>query len=119
MTRDRNIEAIYPLSPMQQGMLFHMLYSWESGSYFRQLSWTLHSTVDVPRMQQVWREIMRRRAILRTGFLWELEGEPLQVVQREVPLPWVEHDWRHLSADRQQEELARLLDQDRAQPFDL
>ncbi|HEY2293234.1 MAG TPA: condensation domain-containing protein, partial [Thermoanaerobaculia bacterium] len=119
MTRDRNIEAIYPLSPMQQGMLFHMLYSWESGVYFRQLSWALHSTVDVPCMQQVWREIMRRHAILRTGFLWELEGEPLQVVQREVPFPWAEHDWRHLSADRQQEELARLLEHDRAQPFDL
>ncbi len=119
MTRDRNLEAIYPLSPMQQGMLFHTLYSWESGVYFRQLSWTLHSAVDVPCMQQVWREVMRRHAILRTGFLWELDNEPLQVVQREVPFPWSEHDWRDLSADRQQEELASLLEHDRAQPFDL
>ena len=37
----RNIEDIYPLSPMQQGMLFHSLYEPQSGVYLEQMVCTL------------------------------------------------------------------------------
>lgn len=31
------VEDLYPLSPMQQGMLFHSLYQQEAGDYINQL----------------------------------------------------------------------------------
>jgi hypothetical protein len=45
----RNIESIYPLSPMQQGMLFHTLYAPESGVYCEQTSCSLNGNLKIGR----------------------------------------------------------------------
>ena len=47
-TNRQNIEDIYPLSPMQQGMLFHSLYAPDSGVYFVQVNCTLTGSLHVP-----------------------------------------------------------------------
>ncbi len=43
----KNIEDIYPLSPMQQGMLFHSLYEAEKAVYFEQSSWKLKGHLNL------------------------------------------------------------------------
>lgn len=51
---NKNIEAAYPLSPMQQGMLFHTIYAPESGMYFEQLSCTFVGNLNVAAFQRAW-----------------------------------------------------------------
>ena len=114
-----NIEAIYPLSPLQQGILFHTLYAPTSGVYFNQLSCILRGDINIPAFKQAWQEIIDRHAILRTAFVWERRNEPLQVVRQRVNLPWEEYDWRGLPSEEQQVRLNTRLEEDRMRGFDL
>ncbi|CAD5274525.1 MULTISPECIES: non-ribosomal peptide synthetase [Halomonadaceae] len=105
---------IYPLSPLQQGMLFHSLYDDQGVAYLNQLQVEI-SHLDVERFRRAWQNVLVRHEILRSGFL-EPAGTPLQWVARTVELPWFEADWREradLSAA-----LEKLADEQRA-PFDL
>ena len=115
----KNIEAAYPLSPMQHGMLFHTIYAPESGMYFEQLSYTLDGSLNVLAFQRAWQQVVDRHPILRTAFVWNNIEQPLQVVGRRVTLPWQQYDWRGLSSLEQQEKLAAFLQGDRAQGFQL
>jgi hypothetical protein len=97
MEHINNIEDIYKLSPMQQGMLFHTLYAPDSEVYREQTSCSLKGNLNVFAFQQAWGQVVQRHPILRTAFYWEELSEPLQVVQRQVELSWEQHDWRGLS----------------------
>ncbi len=114
-----NIEARYPLSPMQQGMLFHTLYAPESGMYFEQLGFTLNGELDDAAFERAWQRLVAQHPALRTVFVWEQRDTPLQVVRRHAPLPWTVYDWRALSPAVQQRRLAEWLKADQARSFDL
>jgi hypothetical protein len=116
---DKNIEAVYPLSSAQQGILFHTLYDPQSRAYFSQLSCTIHDDLNVEAFARAWQHTMDRHAILRTAFAWEKLDEPLQVVGRKVKLRVAQSDWRGLSVAQQQERLATLLQEDRTRGFRL
>ena len=114
-----NIENIYPLAPMQQGMLFDTLYAAGSGVYFVQIAWTLRGGLDAPAFVRAWQEVTSRHAILRTGFAWERLEKPVQVVRKKVALPVHEEDLRALSPDEQNQRLAAFAEEDRKRGFDL
>ncbi|MGY3617879.1 non-ribosomal peptide synthase/polyketide synthase [Bradyrhizobium sp. USDA 10063] len=112
-----NIEDIYPLAPMQQGMLFHSLRDAGSGVYVNQVSVEIRG-LDAGRLRSAWREVTARHPMLRTGFLWrELSGSPLQAVYREAVAPFEEEDWRGQAIS--EERIAAALATERAAEFDL
>lgn len=110
------VEDAYPLSPMQQGMLFHGLQDSDDGLYVNQIEVGVVG-VDPQRMLAAWEAVARRHAILRTAFLWEGEQEPLQVVLREVPPLLSVLDWRNRADARQTVRV--LADAEREQGFAL
>ncbi|KQB58033.1 MULTISPECIES: condensation domain-containing protein, partial [Acidovorax] len=82
---------LYPLSPMQAGMLFHSILEPEGTAYVNQLRLDLEG-LDAARFKAAWQMALDRHEVLRTGFVY---GEtPLQWVARSVDLPLVEYDWR-------------------------
>ena len=87
-----SIEDIYPLAPMQQGMLFHSLYAREDGNYINQLRVSVDG-LDAARLRQAWQDLLDQHPILRSGFASDAD-QPVQVVQRRVELPCVEIDAR-------------------------
>lgn len=113
----RNLEDIYPLSPMQQGMLFHSLYEPESHPYFEQSSWCIRGALDVPALREAWQRVVDRHPALRTAFMLEGTDEPLQVVYRSVEVPFAVLDRR--DTGDAEAELARFLVADRERGFDL
>src|ERR1043165_6106305 len=117
MQKSRQIDAIYPLSPMQQGMLFHTIYAPESGVYFHQVRCVLEGKLDVSSLREAWQRVLDRYAVLRTAFVWEHRKQPLQVVHPQVTLPWAEEDWRELSPSAQQERIEAYLEHDRQTGF--
>ncbi|QGT81399.1 non-ribosomal peptide synthetase [Pseudomonas coronafaciens] len=86
------IENIYPLSPMQQGMLFHSLFDAGAGNYINQMRVNI-SGLDVPRFHNAWQSAVNNHEVLRSCFVSQSE-QSLQVVQRQVTLPFVELDAR-------------------------
>ncbi|MEM7580964.1 MAG: condensation domain-containing protein, partial [Cyanobacteria bacterium P01_A01_bin.80] len=118
-TSRQNIEDIYPLSPMQQGMLFHSLYTPESEVYFIQFSCSLTGKVDVPTFEQAWQKIVEKYSIFRTAFVWESSSQPMQVVYRQVQITVESYDWQELSENEQQQQLETFLESDRQKPLPL
>ncbi len=114
-----DVEDIYPLSPMQHGLLFHTLYSPESEVYFEQVVSTFQGHVEVLVFERAWQQVVNRHASLRTAFIWEDLDEPHQVTLRRVDLSLNYLDWRGLSPIEQEEQLGAYLKADRRRGFDL
>ncbi|WP_143481151.1 condensation domain-containing protein, partial [Pseudomonas aeruginosa] len=109
------VEDLYPLSPMQQGMLFQSLYGEGSGDYINQMRIDVQG-LDVARFQQAWQVAVQRHEILRSGFVWQAELEqPLQVVYKQVLLPFMALDWQTRQDCNQA--LDELAESARAQAF--
>ncbi|HEX7987267.1 MAG TPA: condensation domain-containing protein, partial [Duganella sp.] len=83
---------LYPLSPMQQGLLFHSLRDDAGATYVNQLRVDVEG-LEVTRFVAAWRGALRRHDVLRTGFL-TLPAAPLQWLAYELPLPIDLYDWR-------------------------
>ena len=115
----RDIEDIYPLSPMQQGMLFIRLYAPHSGMYAEQMSCTLYGDLNVAAFEQAWRVVIERHPILRTAFAWEALDKPVQIVERNVQLPLEKYDWSNLSPAQQKKRLEQCVNEDRYRGFEL
>ena len=113
------VTEIYPLSPMQQGMLFYSLEAPETGMYTEQLSCSIDVDLNVAVFKQAWQHVTSRHAILRTSFVWEQVDEPLQVVHPDVSLPLAEHDWREFSPAEQGKLLDNFLAEDQSIAFEL
>src|SRR5437764_37004 len=100
-----NIDDIYALAPMQQGMLFHTLYEPSSGVYVEQLTAKLCGSLDLHAFRSAWEETAANHAALRTAFVWEQVDAPVQVVFHSVNLPWDVRDLRSMSKPDQQRHL--------------
>jgi len=115
----QNIEDIYPLSPMQQGMLFHSLYAPDSGIYFQQMICTLRGNLEVAAFEQAWQKIVEKHSIFRTAFIWESLNKPVQVVYKQVKITVENDDWQGLSEQEQQEQLKVFLESDQQHSLQL
>ncbi|MEW5928283.1 MAG: amino acid adenylation domain-containing protein [Gemmatimonadota bacterium] len=119
LTAGRRVEAVYPLSPMQQGMLFHAALGEGESPYLVQLDLTLAGALDPEALARAWSETVEAHSALRSAFVWEGVPEPLQVAETGVDLPWHVEDWRGLSADEREARLDAYVAEDRRRGFDL
>ncbi|MGH8762084.1 MAG: amino acid adenylation domain-containing protein, partial [Nitrosospira sp.] len=113
---DDEIEDVYPLSPTQEGMLFHTMESVGTGLYVNQLSVEVED-LEPERLAHAWQAMVARHPALRTGFLWQAGlARPLQIVFRQVDVPVVHLDWRGL--DQLESRIAAYADEDLKREFD-
>src|SRR5262245_30021364 len=115
----KNTEDFYPLSPLQEGLLFHALYSPEGGEYISQISCAMRGDLNVMALKQAWQRVVQRHAVLRTFFLWEGLKKPVQVIQKHLDLIWDILDWSGLSHEVQREQLTTYLALDQTRSFHL
>ncbi|WP_410581902.1 non-ribosomal peptide synthase/polyketide synthase [Amycolatopsis sp. lyj-108] len=115
----RDVEGVYPLTPLQAGMVFHSLVDAGSTAYFDQFRLRLSGVAEPVLFGEAWQQLVDRTPILRSHVVWEGVDEPLQVVRRRVPVPVRQFDWRGLSEEDQKTALADLLADDLAAGMDL
>jgi amino acid adenylation domain-containing protein/non-ribosomal peptide synthase protein (TIGR01720 family) len=106
------VEDLYPLTSLQQGLLFHTLSDPHSGVYMEQFWWVMNQ-LDVPRFTLAWQTIIAQHPILRTSFVWQGLAQPLQQVWPQVSLPLLLDDWSAATPERQQQMLDEYLQADR------
>jgi amino acid adenylation domain-containing protein/non-ribosomal peptide synthase protein (TIGR01720 family) len=114
----RRIEDIYPLAPLQSGLMFHSFYDPEPSVYCIQLGCRLLGELNVPAFKQAWQQLVDHHPVLRTRFQLEQQDQPLQIVHKQAQLPIIEYDWRADSAQQQALRWRQLLADDQAKGFD-
>ncbi|MGD9898611.1 MAG: amino acid adenylation domain-containing protein [Calditrichaceae bacterium] len=116
---DKNIESVYSLSPMQQGMIFHSIFSAESSVYFEQTTFNISGEFNTEAFKKSVEEAVQRNPILRTSFVYKKIEKMLQVVHKSVEVPIEELDWIDFSENQIHEKLSYYLKNDRAKGFNL
>lgn len=112
------IQDIYPLSPMQEGMLFHTLLDESADHYFEQMSYTLKGKLQIEAIQKSLKSLVDRYDILRTYFIHESHDRPLQLVLSESNIPFKYLDVRKEVIQSSREEvLLKHVQADKAQKF--
>ncbi|MFF8911709.1 non-ribosomal peptide synthetase, partial [Streptomyces olivaceoviridis] len=114
------VEEILPLSPLQQGLLFHSAFD-EAGAdvYNSQFFADLSGRLDAAAMKAAVEALLRRYGNLRAGFRYQGLEQPVQIVRRQARSPWREVDLRALPPEQAERSVAELMAQERATRFDL
>ena len=113
------LEAPFPLSPIQQGMLYHHLADPRSGVDIEQIFCRFRDELDPHRFHAAWRHVVSRHPMLRASCSWKTAGEPTQQVHAAIDLPLGFEDWTGQVAAEQEQRLSAFLEEDRKRGFDL
>ncbi|HEX7733564.1 MAG TPA: amino acid adenylation domain-containing protein [Ktedonobacteraceae bacterium] len=104
------IEDAYPVSPLQQNMLFQRRHTGNAELYWLCGVVSLKNAhINMEAYEEAWTTVVNWHAIGRTTFIWQGLDEPLQVVQKQSRVRVQHFDWRDLSPAEQEEELETCL----------
>ena len=98
-TAHGEIQDLYRLSPMQEGMFFHTLADDRALAYQLQTQFRIDGPLDEDLFQQALSDVVARHTVVRSSFHWAGLEKPLQLVHSRLDLPWHREDWTHLSED--------------------
>ncbi|QCX81895.1 Linear gramicidin synthase subunit B [Streptomyces sp. YIM 121038] len=115
----RSVEDLLPLTPLQEGMLFHRLVGGPDDVYVDQAALLLDGVADPHAFALAWQQVADETPTLRTSVVWEDVPAPLQVVHREVCVPVTHVDLRDLAEDERAARFERLRADDLARGIDL
>ncbi|GAB2961981.1 hypothetical protein GCM10027203_79200 [Nonomuraea fastidiosa] len=103
---------VLPLSPAQEGLLFHALYGGHD-PYVVQARFALDEPADPARLRAALESLLGRHPNLRACFRHKGLDRPVQLIPHRVRLPWTEVD------PPSEAELDRMLEADRLRPFEV
>jgi len=113
------IEDVYPLTPMQEGLLLHTLLEPGTGLYYMQDRYRISSALDPERFAQAWQAVIARHEALRASFCWNVGEDMLQVIHKPGSTPIEYLDWSADPESEQEPRLQALLKSEREAGFDL
>ncbi|MFT0516998.1 non-ribosomal peptide synthetase [Pseudomonas faucium] len=113
------IEDVYPLTPMQEGMLLHTLLEPGTGIYYMQDRYRINSALDPQRFAQAWQAVVARHEALRASFSWNAGEAMLQIIHKPGKTPVDYQDWRGLDEAAQEQRLQALHKEEREAGFEL
>ncbi len=113
------IDDIYPLAPLQEGMLMRAAYWPESDAYLNQNIIELRGPLNPQHIAAAWVTICERYEILRSAYRWQDLPRPLAVIAESLEQGVEYLNWSERTAADFETRLTAFLDHDRALPFDL
>ncbi|MGE5342713.1 MAG: non-ribosomal peptide synthase/polyketide synthase [Candidatus Omnitrophota bacterium] len=120
MTLYPNAEDLYPLTPMQEGMLFHSLSGSTSQAYFEQISYRLQGEPDIHLVEKSLDELVKRHEVLRTAFVYQDIERPVQIVLKENKIDFYYEDIDPgVGQETNEHRIETFKTRDKERPFDL
>ncbi|TMP32910.1 non-ribosomal peptide synthetase [Pseudoalteromonas rubra] len=120
MSSVKEIQAVYPLSATQRGMLFYLVNATESDENYReQLNLIVAKETRVEILQQAWQAVIDHNPVLRSVYSWENKSQPLQAVLGQYTLPWHQHDFSAMSEQQAEQRVLENSAQSRRKPLEL
>lgn len=114
-----NVEDIYPLTPLQEGMVFHAIAKPGTAMHVGRIVCHMSGNLDVEAFEGAWNKLLARHCALRTAFVWEGLDAPMQVVRKALSMPFRHHDWTALPEGEAEGKFDEWLWQDAVIGFDL
>ena len=114
-----NVEDIYPLTPLQEGMVFHAIAEPGTAMHVGRIVCHMSGTLDVGAFQDAWNNLLARHSALRTAFVWEGLDAPMQVVRKTLSMPFRHHDWTALPKREAERKFDNWIWRDAVAGFDL
>ncbi|WP_379133787.1 amino acid adenylation domain-containing protein [Paenibacillus sp. sgz500958] len=108
-----NVEDMLPLTPVQEGMLYHSASGRDGEHYFQQLRLRLTGKLDMEAMRRAWQFVAETNEMLRTIYRWERLNSPVQIVLKKLDIPWILHEFTTLSAKEQTVRVDEVILQDK------
>ncbi|MEV6752602.1 amino acid adenylation domain-containing protein [Streptomyces sp. NPDC051214] len=113
------LAEVWPLSPLQEGLLFHADFHGQGPDvYTVQNILAVDGPLDADRFRASWEALLTRHAALRASFQRRRTGEAVQLITREVVLPWSEADVSDLPEAAARAETERLAERERVRRID-
>lgn len=116
---NRQIVNIYPLSPMQQGMLYCSIADIDSQSYIVQNVFDLKGQIEEEKIRMAFELLIKRYDVLRTAFVYKKLASPKQVVLREREADFESMDFTQTDNDRKEEKFQETVRKEVRRGFDL
>jgi len=114
LNKNKEVEDVYGLSPLQEGIYFHWSLSRDSTQYVNQTSYRVTGEQNVKLIERSYAELVERHAALRTGFTEQFAGRVLQVVRKSVA-----PNFEFVDGQNQQFDLLQFKAEERTQGFNL
>ena len=92
------VEDIYPLTPLQNGLLFHSLYEEGSGDYVVQMGFVCEG-IELETFVEAWKGLTKQFGIYRLSIVWEDTAEAMQIIHSQTELPVTYLDWTDAGAE--------------------
>ena len=116
---NKKIENVYPLTPLQEGMLFHNIFDPNSTAYILQDVLSFNYNIDSQYLTDALKLLSKRYSVLRTSFVYKGMKDIYQVVLRERIPEIKEYDFSNLENDKKEKEINKIISNDLNRGFDL
>ena len=115
----KGIESIYPLSPLQEGILFHSVQEPDAGTYIVQYTAGVRGRLTLENLQRAWNDTVAAHHPLRASYVWETTAQPLQAIRDVVSSEVTFVDLQGIDKDEQRISLEKILGAERKAVTDL
>ena len=114
-----NIEDILPLTPLQEGLLFHFLKDPAGDNYFDQLFLNLTGDIDSHLFEKSWHFVVKANEMLRVVFRWEKMAQPVQMILKDHPPGIRFHDLSRIHSSDREKQIEQIAANDKKEKFAL
>ncbi|WP_052019919.1 non-ribosomal peptide synthetase [Paenibacillus sp. JCM 10914] len=117
--QDRYVDELYPLTPMQQGMVYHSLYDKYKGDYVVQFDWAFKGGLNIQAFEEAWRMVVERFDTFRSYVLADGLVQIHQAIRKQVEVHIRLKDLRGKTSEEREAAIESYRRDDRAEGFDL